>query len=65
MCTGKHLREKQALVRNSQDSNLHQFDMWRDLTRLMEAKMRAAHEHTDDDDAPPPGHAPQEDRMVL
>lgn len=35
---GKHLREKQKIVKASHEPNMRQLDMWRDLKKIMDSK---------------------------
>ncbi len=58
---GKHLREKQKVVKDSHEPNLRQLEMWRDLARLMDAKHAHATRAVDED----AGQLQEEDRLVL
>lgn len=73
---GKNLRDKQKSVRENQDTNVKQVKMWRDVERLLQAKLELARRGggyvggSDSDQQPlkhdrMAGSSATEDRLVL
>ena len=60
---GKHLREKQKMVKEQHEPNLRQLDMWADLAKLMKVKLSVVQDGGAPQEAAPTFQ--EEDRLVL
>eukprot|EP00052_Salpingoeca_macrocollata_P012331 m.95536 g.95536 ORF g.95536 m.95536 type:complete len:674 (+) comp18432_c0_seq1:165-2186(+) len=60
--SGKTLRERQKIVKESHEPSMRQLDMWKDLAKLLDCKRKCYGVRTTDEQ--PPAHL-EEDRLVL